>query len=89
MHFLQVAFLSAALIASAAAPNDPVYMSAHGKAFHTSRQCMSLAHSQHVYTAVRSEAEAHGMHECSICNHKKDLKAAAIGASAWAKESAK
>ncbi len=47
-----------------------VYVTAHGKTYHTNRQCMSLLRSSHVLTTDDKTAEAHGLHECGICAHR-------------------
>ena len=46
---------------------QPAYFTAHGHTWHTSRTCMALSRSHNVLTADSSEAEAHGLKECSIC----------------------
>lgn len=78
---------TAAVLTAAALHAEPVYFSAHGKTFHRSEQCMSLARSTHVYTADRATAEAHGLKPCSICYRpKKAGSKTASAAPSWAKE---
>jgi len=66
-----------------------VYLSAHGKTFHARQTCMSLSRAKHVYTADRSAAEAHGLHECGICYRARASKSAKAGTgnAAWAQAS--
>jgi hypothetical protein len=64
---------------------EQVYMSAHGKTFHKSQECMSLKRASVVYSADSDEAKAHGLHACSIC-FREHKAGTASGASSWAKE---
>ena len=80
--------LALAVALTTAAHAEAVYMSAHGKTFHKSGKCMSLARAQHVYSAERDQATGHGLHQCSICYREK--KAGAVtGAASWATETPK
>jgi hypothetical protein len=47
-----------------------VYVTAHGKTFHTDKTCMSLAKSHNILTTDDKTAEAHGLRECAICAHR-------------------
>ncbi len=47
-----------------------VYVTAHGKTYHTSRQCMALAKSDKVLQTTAAIAEAHGLKLCGICAHR-------------------
>lgn len=62
-----------------------VFMSAHGKTYHKSQDCMSLKRASVVYSADEADAKAHGLHQCAICNreHKAGASSSAAG---WAKE---
>jgi hypothetical protein len=85
MRGLRACVLAALLAAGLSA--EPVYLSAHGKSFHKTEHCMSLSRAKHVYTAERSEAEKHGLHECSICwRAKKSTSAKQAGGPEWARE---
>lgn len=61
-----------------------VYVTPHGKTYHTSRQCMALAKSGHVLTTDDKTAAAHGLHECGICAHRHSAKPHPGGADSWA-----
>jgi hypothetical protein len=63
-----------------------VFMSAHGKTYHKSQDCMSLKRASVVYSADEADAKAHGLHQCAICNRERKTGSAS-GASSWAKES--
>ena len=65
---------------------EAVYFSAHGKTFHKSEHCMALSRAAHVYSADRTEAEAHKLHECHICYRKPGAKKASGAAPSWATE---
>jgi hypothetical protein len=67
---------------------ETVFMSAHGKTFHKSQQCMSLRRSTHVYSADDADAKAHGLHACSIC-FREHKAGGSTGASSWARETKK
>jgi hypothetical protein len=67
---------------------ETVFMSAHGKTFHKSEQCMSLKRATHVYSADDSTAKAHGLHACAIC-YREHKAGTASGASSWAKEASR
>lgn len=77
--------LALAAITLGALQADTVYMSAHGKTFHKSEQCMSLKRATHVYSADDADAKAHGLHQCAICYRAKKAGSTS-GASSWAKE---
>jgi hypothetical protein len=62
---------------------ETVYVTAHGKTFHSNRQCMSLAKSNRVLTTDDKTALAHGLHECGICAHRHSGKPHADG-NTWA-----
>lgn len=64
-----------------------VFMSAHGKTFHKSQDCMSLKRASVVYSADEAEAKAHGLHQCAICF--REHKAGGSSASSWAKATKK
>ncbi len=49
---------------------QPAYFTAKGKTWHSSRNCMALARSKNVLQADSSDAERHGLVECSICAHR-------------------
>jgi hypothetical protein len=49
------------------AQTDTVYVTAHGKTFHKSKDCMSLSHSSAVFPVTREKAEAHGLKPCGMC----------------------
>ncbi len=49
---------------------QPAFFTAHGKTWHTDKTCMALARSKNVLQADSSEAERHGLTECSICAHR-------------------
>lgn len=55
---------------------ETVYLTPHGKTFHTSRTCMSLAKSPKVLEADDKTATAHGLHECGICAKRKSKRGA-------------
>jgi hypothetical protein len=64
---------------------ETVFMSAHGKTFHKTQECMSLKRASVVYSADADEAKAHGLHQCAICF--REHKAGTSGSAAnWAKE---
>jgi hypothetical protein len=78
----------AAAVLSVAAHAETVYMSAHGKTFHKTTECMSLKRATHVYTAEREAATTHGLHQCTIC-YREHKAGTASGAASWATESKK
>jgi hypothetical protein len=47
-----------------------VYVTPHGKTFHTDKACMSLAKSHNILTTDDKTADAHGLRECAICAHR-------------------
>ncbi len=73
------------LMAQAAdSSNDTVFVTLHGKTYHTNRQCMSLAKSGKVLATNAKDAEAHGLHKCGICARRTKGKASDNGS--FAKE---
>ncbi len=62
---------------------ETVYLSQHGKTYHSRRDCMALARSKRVLTADSKDAEAHGVRPCGICHRKAAAKKGDNGA--WAK----
>jgi hypothetical protein len=62
-----------------------VYMSDHGKTFHTNPKCMSLARAKRVLHADEADAVAHGLTPCGICQRaKKGTSKGTKGNGAWA-----
>ncbi len=47
-----------------------VFVTPHGKTYHSVRECMALAKSRTVLTTDDKTAEAHGLRECGICAHR-------------------
>ncbi len=70
---------------------QPAFFTAHGKTWHSSRDCMALARSKNVLQADSSDAERHGLVECSICAHRHagSHAKAKNDNSAWGKAEAK
>lgn len=66
--FKRIAVLALTLASFASA--DTVYVTAHGKTFHTDRNCMSLAKSANILQTDGKAAVDHGLHECGICAHR-------------------
>lgn len=65
-----------------------VYVTAHGKTYHTNKQCMSLARANTVLSADDKEAIQHGLHECGICARAtKNKPTTKANNTAWAKQS--
>jgi len=62
--------LTLALLTAGALRAGTVYVTAHGKTYHTERTCMSLAKSAHVLATDDKTAAAHGLRECGICAHR-------------------
>jgi hypothetical protein len=61
-----------------------VYFSEHGKTFHTSEKCMSLARTKRVLHAEEADAVAHGLKACGICQRAKKSNKTKTGNGAWA-----
>ena len=61
------------LIASFASAGT-VYLTPHGKTFHSSAKCMSLSRANKVLTADEAEAVKHGVKPCGICHRVKKSK---------------
>lgn len=64
-----------------------VYLTQHGKTYHTSRDCIGLKHGK-IYVSDEHQAQVHGLTLCSICAHRKHVQAAG-GVKTWAKEEGK
>ncbi len=47
-----------------------VYVTAHGKTYHTAKTCMALAKSGAVLQTTAKIAEEHGLKLCGICAHR-------------------
>lgn len=65
-----------------------VYLSAHGKTYHTHRDCGSLGRSKTVLTASEHDAQVHGLTLCGICAHRHHTAAGSTNGN-WAKPEAK
>lgn len=80
MKTLIVAMLALASIANA----GTVYFSEHGKTFHTSEKCMSLARTKRVLHSDEADAIAHGLKACGICHRAAKGSKTKTGNGAWA-----
>lgn len=95
MKSIVLAVLMAATLMAADTPVGPsgtkvaiplssvVYVTARGKTYHTSRECMSVAKSTVLQTTAKL-AEAHGLKLCGICARRGVSKAKTFDNS-WAK----
>jgi hypothetical protein len=80
---------SSLLPAAPTAGETTVFLSAHGKTYHSHRDCMSLSRAKTVYTATETAARAHGLTLCGICAHRKGPNAQKGSNGAWAQEAGK
>jgi hypothetical protein len=60
-----------------------VYVTSHGKVYHTWRDCSRLDHAV-VLTATEADAEQHGLTQCKVCAHRHHAGVVPSGNSAWA-----
>lgn len=67
---MQRTILTLALLAAGVLRAGTVYVTAHGKTYHTERACMSLAKSSRVLATDDRTAAAHGLKLCGICAHR-------------------
>ncbi len=80
-RLLLLAFMAISLHA------ETVYLTAHGKTYHSNPRCMALSRAAHVLETDDATAIAHGLHECGICAHRKSKGTASKPDNAgWAKE---
>jgi hypothetical protein len=81
-RLLLLAFMAISLHA------ETVYLTAHGKTYHSNPKCMALAKSSHVLTTDDATAIAHGLHECGICAHRHHAETVNRDNKNWAKPEA-
>lgn len=73
-------------VARAMEAQQTVYLTPNGKTYHVKRTCMALSAAKSVYVSTLSEALAHHLKPCGICNRAKSTKAKGGHANDWAKE---
>lgn len=72
---LRTRILSVLLLAGVmASATEAVYVTPHGKTFHSRQDCMSLKRSLNVSASTAAAAVARGLKACGMCARRKAVK---------------